>query len=462
MAEIVLFGAGHHTLNYIRLLNYFQCEVDCIADNDAGKTGRVFHGIPVIRAEELVWKDCRILISCTYWKEITEQLSSMGIADKIISLQDLLKEAAAQRENLRKTLPVNSSRKICVDLYSMTAWGGAENWNYNLAKELAKAGCGVRILASPVISIDESDVKGDCVSIRRFQKENHFADMVEEMMGQLPIVFLNCFTEELFFAALAVKAICPDQIHIIDEVHLDLKQAYGLHVQFEPFIDQYICVSRRIKETLNKVYGIRKERLFFKEQPIETEKTYQKNYVTDPGRPIRIGYAARLVRQQKRADFLPAFLEKLNGHGIDYRLEIAGDGEEETVIKEEIKRRGLDLKARFLGRLNYSGMSDFWKRQDIYLNFSEYEGASLAMIEAMSFGCVPVVTDVSGAADYIENERSGYICPIGDLDALADKIFILYENRLLIEKFGQEARNSVLSKCKKEEYVKILRQWMQN
>ena len=59
---------------------------------------------------------------------------------------------------------------------------------------------------------------------------------------------------------------------------------------------------------------------------------------------------------------------------------------------------------------------DFLNEQDIYLNFSEYEGTSLTMLEAMASGCVPVVTDVSGVSDFIEDGVNGLVSDIGDLD----------------------------------------------
>ena len=462
MTALVLFGKGYHIQKYISLLEFFHCKVDFITDNNIRMTENMYHGIPMTAPSKLVDLDCRIIISCTYWKEITDQLTQMGIADKIISLWEFLKEAAAEKAaDIPKELPVNDKRKFCVDLYSSAVWGGAENWNYNMAKELAKTGNDVRIFANQEIVIDEWTVeKEKHISIRRFLKEDCFADMVNDIIGQLPIIFLNCFTEELFFAALAVKILYPDEIRIIDEVHLDLKQAYDLHVQFNDFVDSYICVSSKIKKILNTAYGIQEKRLFFKEQPIETNVSYQRSYCTDSHRAIRIGYAARLVKNQKRADLLPVFIDKLEKFEIDYVFEIAGNGEEEDTIKRKIKEQGLQQKIRFLGHLDYSDMADFWKRQDIYINFSEYEGASLAMLEAMSFGCIPVVTDVSGVSDYIENGKSGCICKVGDLEAMAEQIAEIYSQRSLLKEYGEAARNSVFSKCKKEDYAKALNQWI--
>lgn len=51
-------------------------------------------------------------------------------------------------------------------------------------------------------------------------------------------------------------------------------------------------------------------------------------------------------------------------------------------------------------------MDAFWKGQDVFVNVSEYEGTSLSMLEAMGYGCVPVVTDVSGAREFIAQEKT--------------------------------------------------------
>ncbi|TIR24086.1 MAG: glycosyltransferase family 4 protein [Mesorhizobium sp.] len=37
------------------------------------------------------------------------------------------------------------------------------------------------------------------------------------------------------------------------------------------------------------------------------------------------------------------------------------------------------------------------------------EGMSNALLEAMSCGVVPIITDVSGASDIVEHERSGFL-----------------------------------------------------
>ena len=146
---------------------------------------------------------------------------------------------------------------------------------------------------------------------------------------------------------------------------------------------------------------------------------------------------------------MPLFLKKLKKRGVDYRLEVAGSGDEEDAIKKELNDCGADLNVRFLGQLNYADMAEFWKRQDVYLNFSEYEGASLAMLEAMSFGCVPVVTDVSGVSDYIENE----IRKAMDIDNIEIIHYVAVNNELVEIESDTIKKSKSLSELQKEKII---------
>jgi glycosyltransferase involved in cell wall biosynthesis len=50
---------------------------------------------------------------------------------------------------------------------------------------------------------------------------------------------------------------------------------------------------------------------------------------------------------------------------------------------------------------------------------SEWEGVPFAMMEALSAGLVPVVTDVGTINDWIRPGENGCLVPVGDASALA-------------------------------------------
>ena len=128
--KVALFGAGTYIDSYIKLLHYYGITKMIIADNDSHKIGTTHENIAIISPERLVDLDCQIIITCMNVEEIRVQLESYGIASRIVTLVDLL--GLKERQSTTK----KENPTIVLDLYSKAAWGGAENWNFNLAAEL--------------------------------------------------------------------------------------------------------------------------------------------------------------------------------------------------------------------------------------------------------------------------------------------------------------------------------------
>lgn len=180
---------------------------------------------------------------------------------------------------------------------------------------------------------------------------------------------------------------------------------------------------------------------------------------------LRIGYAGRIVRQAKRADLLVGLLDLLEKNRLKYVLQIAGEGECLELIAQYIVKNKLQDRVLTLGRLPKSRMDSFWKNQDVFVNVSEYEGTSLSMLEAMGYGCVPVVTDVSGAREFIGDKKNGYICDVGDIKGIADCITELAKNRELLKTYGDRCRRIVQERCNPVKYIKywieeVLGDWL--
>lgn len=446
--DIALFGVGQHTENFINIIRYFGGRVICLADNDENKVGSVACGIEVISPQTLAGMDCRVIVSCIHWREIGIQLSEMGMGNRLISLSAFLKWSGDGRGWNGKHY------MICMDLYSRAKWGGAENWNIMITNELAERTDRIAITCASTLEMTQNQMLGKKVKIQCFRSGNVFGEMVDYYQELLPFVFVNSFYGGNFFAVLAVKKMYPDKVRIIDVIHNDRENHYELAIMFDDWIDQYLCVSGRIKENLINVYGVVEEKVEFFNQPINLTADYGRKY--NDKRPLQLGIASRLVREQKRCDLIPVLIQYLESMSIDYVMNIAGDGELSEKICEYVHDNNLFNKVHILGCLDKKKMNDFWTGQDIYINISEYEGTSLSMLEAMERGCVPLVTDVSGVRDYICDAYNGFIFDIGNLYHMAEKIKFLDSNRALLNKMGAAARQEVLSKCSVSDYANKL------
>jgi hypothetical protein len=68
-----------------------------------------------------------------------------------------------------------------------------------------------------------------------------------------------------------------------------------------------------------------------------------------------------------------------------------------------------------------------------------------ALNEAMGHGCVPVVTDVrSGIPEVVRDGVNGYLVPVGDVEAFARRLALLYQDPQARRALARQAHQTVL------------------
>jgi glycosyltransferase involved in cell wall biosynthesis len=105
------------------------------------------------------------------------------------------------------------------------------------------------------------------------------------------------------------------------------------------------------------------------------------------------------------------------------RLTIIGDGDCRTQLELLVAELGLQGRVAFPGRTD--DVSKYLRSAHFYLSTSASEGMSNALLEAMSFGVVPLVSDVSGAKDVVDHGRSGFLFEPDDLHDFVAKLELL-------------------------------------
>lgn len=141
---------------------------------------------------------------------------------------------------------------------------------------------------------------------------------------------------------------------------------------------------------------------------------------------LRIMYTGRLEQAQKRVLDLPTIGAALAARAIPFELTVAGDGSCRTALERRVRALGLQGHVRFTGTLGHDQLLDLLTGQDVLLLPSAFEGLPLSLLEAMSRGCVPVVSDIpSGIPEVIRDGITGYRVPVGDTDTFAERLAYL-------------------------------------
>lgn len=120
------------------------------------------------------------------------------------------------------------------------------------------------------------------------------------------------------------------------------------------------------------------------------------------------------------------------------KLIMVGDGPEREIADQLCKDLGIKSKVLFLG--NTSDIDRILCFTDLFLLPSASESFGLSALEAMAAG-VPVVSSNTGGLPEVNEEGvSGYLCPIGDVKAMAEKAIYILEDKARLAQFKQNAR----------------------
>jgi len=95
------------------------------------------------------------------------------------------------------------------------------------------------------------------------------------------------------------------------------------------------------------------------------------------------------------------------------------------------------------------------RESDVLVFPTLFDGFGLVILEAMAQGTVVVATPHCAAPDLLEDGRDGFIVPIRSADAIADRLTRLSEDRDLLARMSEAARQTAGHRSW-EEYRKIL------
>lgn len=149
--------------------------------------------------------------------------------------------------------------------------------------------------------------------------------------------------------------------------------------------------------------------------------------------------ACRISKQKNLKMMLDAF-KLFSAQNDQYRLVIYGKGDLQSHYEKYAKEIGLEENVVFPGFCN--SIQDKMKDAAMYVSSSDYEGISNSMLEALAIGIPTVCTDcpIGGAGMFIRSGKNGFLVPVNDASAMAERMLELANDRELQMKFSLESR----------------------
>ena len=113
--------------------------------------------------------------------------------------------------------------------------------------------------------------------------------------------------------------------------------------------------------------------------------------------------------------------------------------EEMARIQDMRQQYGLEDMVVFLGRRGQETLPYYYSAAEAVVVPSHYESFGLVALEAMACGTPVVASQVGGLAFLVQDGVTGYHVPVGEPDALCDRLTALFTDAELRTKLGQQA-----------------------
>ncbi|WP_158971906.1 glycosyltransferase [Chachezhania sediminis] len=181
-------------------------------------------------------------------------------------------------------------------------------------------------------------------------------------------------------------------------VYLALERALGR------LTSRAICVAETEAEAIRAVNMIPAGRLVTIVNGVVVPDGIERPALSETG-PLKILAVSR-YDHQKNPDLMIDVAAALKGRRA-FEMVVLGTGERLEEMRARVAAEGLGDMVDLKGGVPSS--RPYMRAAHVFLSSSRWEGMPLAVLEAMSEGLCPVVTDVAGNHDLVDHDRTGLL-----------------------------------------------------
>jgi glycosyltransferase involved in cell wall biosynthesis len=210
-----------------------------------------------------------------------------------------------------------------------------------------------------------------------------------------------------------------------------------------PRVDKIVCNSIGVQELINRqlFFDKRKTVTINKGHKLEWYKEYKP---VDIRKELNIPADALLlvnVANNRRMKGIPYLLKAMNHLPAEAAIHLLLIGKDMDtpqnikIIEKGNKRNNIHLLGYRTDVLNIEAACDIFVLSSI-----KGESITKSVLEAMSLGVTPIISDIPGNIELVVDNESGLVFPSKDSKALSRAILKLYNDRELCKRLGQNAR----------------------
>ena len=119
---------------------------------------------------------------------------------------------------------------------------------------------------------------------------------------------------------------------------------------------------------------------------------------------------------------------------------LVGEGSQRETIERVVNERGIAPKTFLVGSVSDEQLHALYKRANLFVHPTRYEGSSMVTLEAMAHGKPVIATRVGGIPDKVVDGVSGILVSPNDVNALARTLVAAVTESDMLAEWGHEGR----------------------
>lgn len=336
--------------------------------------------------------------------------------------------------------------------------GGAERLLVKLAQNIPKSSYDISLVCISREGVWADELKQAGIDVICMNKRTGFDPFILPRLIKLikrmkpDIVNTYLWTADLWGR---LAAICAGVKNIVvTEQNVDIWKRW-YHISIDKILfrwTQYaICVSDEVVNYYKNVVGLKDKQLVMIPNAIDislfNRDTIQGELRTQLGikdNEFIFTCSARLHVQKAHEVLIEAVNILNNNSDIDFCVLLVGEGQRNDELRNLVETKRLNNRIKFLGLRQ--DIPNILLQSDAFVLSSDYEGLSLAILEAMAARLPIVATTVGGNTQVVDNGVTGFLVPPRDPLLLADAMSHLVKDLKLAKQMGNSGRALVEGK----------------
>jgi glycosyltransferase involved in cell wall biosynthesis len=158
-------------------------------------------------------------------------------------------------------------------------------------------------------------------------------------------------------------------------------------------------------------------------------------------------YVGRISKDKGLIDLIESLASIDRKRFGKWELWLVGKGSESFMreFRNRANQLGLRDRIKEFGAV-HKGMADYYRKSDLFVLPSYLEGMPISLLESMACGTPPLVTNVGGVKEVINDGENGFVVSKGNSTQLANKIIWCIKNRGELKEISQKSVETIREK----------------